>query len=332
MKNQRIQRFLAAAGFGSRRACEELVLRGRVTVNETVVRELPVLVDPTRDRVSVDGKAVRAERHVYYLLNKPKGVLCTNNDPSGRVRAVDLMTGVRERVFPVGRLDADSMGLLLMTNDGSLAQKLTHPRHGVPKTYRAEIAGVPSPSTLEKLRAGVWLAEGRTAPAQVRFVHRQRDHCILEITLREGRNREIRRVLARLGHNVRRLTRIRIGRLSTAGLKLGKFRVLTPQEVKYLNSLGGGEVDADFHPRPRGDRKFKRGRSSSRSAGSRPANSRPANSRPAGSRSTGSRSTAGAASGGAQGRPTKSSTVRKPAPRYPKASPPSPARRRRVLE
>jgi 23S rRNA pseudouridine2605 synthase len=237
MPMQRIQKFLAAAGFGSRRACEELVMDGRVSVNGEPVRELPILIDPQKDTVSVDGKATAAEQHVYYMLNKPGGVFCTQNDPAGRVRAVDLLRGVRERIFPVGRLEADSLGLLIMTNDGALAQKLTHPRFGVPKTYRAEISGVPADAVLEKMRSGIWLSEGRTAPAQVSIVMRQKDRSILEITLRESRNREIRRMLAKLGHNVRRLVRVRIGKLSIQKLPVGAFRKLAPEEIKYLHTM-----------------------------------------------------------------------------------------------
>lgn len=253
MATQRIQRVLASAGFGSRRACEEMVERGRVSVNGAVSRKLPLLVDPEKDSISVDGKMIRAESLVYYLLNKPKGVFCTNEDPAGRTRAVDCLVSVKERVYPVGRLDADSMGLLIMTNDGALAQKLTHPRFGAPKTYRVEIAGMPSESTMNKLRTGVWLSEGKTAPAQIKVIHKQRDKAILEVTLREGRNREIRRMLAKLGHNVRRLTRIRMGKLSIAKLPLGGYRKLTPHEVAYLKAIGEGtagtEVVAQSKPR-----------------------------------------------------------------------------------
>lgn len=247
MPRERIQKILAAAGFGSRRSCEQLVLDGRVSINGQTLHELPALADPATDRIAVDGKLVRAEQTVYYLLNKPPGVLCTNNDPSGRTRACDLLRGVRERIFPVGRLDADSMGLLIMTNDGALAQKLTHPRYGVPKTYRAEIAGVPTEADLARLRTGVWLSEGKTAPAQVRIVHRQRDHAILEITLREGRNREIRRMLAKLGHNVRRLVRIGVGKLSIHKLGVGAYRKLTPDEIKYLRALADKIPDHAAH-------------------------------------------------------------------------------------
>lgn len=237
MSTVRIQRLLASAGYGARRACEEFVIQGRIAVNGKVVRELPLLVDPERDRVTVDGKQVHGEPLVYFIVNKPKGVFCTNNDPAGRKRAVDLLVGVKERVFAVGRLDAESTGLLIMTNDGALAQKLTHPRYGAPKTYRVEIAGMPTEGALQKLRTGIWLSEGKTAPAQISVIHRQRTKAVLEITLREGRNREIRRMLAKLGHNVRRLTRIRMGKLSISRLPLGGYRKLTPAEVKYLHHL-----------------------------------------------------------------------------------------------
>ena len=237
MALERIQKVLAAAGFGARRFCEQLVLDGRVAVNRDIVRTLPVMVDPEIDHITVDGKPVRSERPVYYLLNKPQHVYCTGSDPAGRTRAVDLLVGVRERVFPVGRLDAESMGLLLLTNDGALAQRLTHPRYGIPKTYRAEVVGVPAPETLQRVRSGIWLAEGKTAPAVIKITHKQRDMAVLEITLREGRNREVRRMLARLGHKVRRLTRICMGELSIRGLPLGAFRKLKPAEVEHLQAL-----------------------------------------------------------------------------------------------
>ncbi len=237
MAKERIQRVLAAAGFGARRACELLVLDGRVSVNGQTVRRLPVLVDPQSDRIAVDGKPIRMQKPVYYLLNKPRKVLCTHNDPAGRTLAVDLLVGVRERVFPVGRLDAESSGLLLLTNDGELAQRLAHPRYGIPKTYRVEIDGCPPPEELDRLRRGVWLSEGKTAPAQISIVHRERTGLILEITLREGRNREIRRMLAKIGYRVRRLTRVRIGKLSIRKLPVGAFRPLTRPEIEYLQGL-----------------------------------------------------------------------------------------------
>jgi 23S rRNA pseudouridine2605 synthase len=243
MVKQRLQKVLAAAGWGSRRACEEIICEGRVSVNGRVCEELPVLVDPAEDRISVDGRPVRAVRPVYFLLHKPKGVFCTNSDPAGRVRAVDLLGGVRERVYPVGRLDAESTGLLLMTNDGDLAEHLMHPRYGIERTYRAEVKGKVLPPVVEKLRKGIWMSDGRTQPARVRVLRSGHQESVLEITLREGRNREVRRVLAALGHPVRNLKRTHLGPLSIKGLGVGKFRPLIPQEVGKLRQVAeAGEV------------------------------------------------------------------------------------------
>lgn len=250
MPKERIQKILAAAGFGSRRACETLVTDGHVEIDGAVVTELPIVVDPADCRITVDGRPVRSERCVYYILNKPKGYFCTNNDPDGRRRAIDLMVGVRERVFPVGRLDAETMGLLLITNDGTLAQKLTHPRFQTPKTYRAEVRGQPEFEKLEKLRKGVWMAGGKTGPAEIVVIHSSRQKSILEITLREGRNREIRRMLAKLGHPVNRLTRIKVGRLNIKRVPLGQYRPLTEAEVKYLFRLAEGVDEVLTTKRP----------------------------------------------------------------------------------
>ncbi|MFQ5501395.1 MAG: pseudouridine synthase [Phycisphaerae bacterium] len=270
MARERIQKVLASAGFGSRRACESLVEAGRVSVNGRRVWTLPVLVDPKEDRILVDRKPIRPERLVYYLLNKPPGYYCTNNDPAGRKRAIDLMKGVRERVFPVGRLDASSLGLLFMTNDGDLAARLTHPRFGVPKTYRAEVTGRPTQGDLERLRKGVWLSEGKTGPAEVSIIHKARDKTILEITLREGRNREVRRMLAKLGHKVRRLSRIRVGRLSIRKLALGEYRPLTKTEVAYLLRLSETEeARAEQRSPPRSSPKSRRKGTAPRRTGSR---------------------------------------------------------------
>jgi 23S rRNA pseudouridine2605 synthase len=251
---QRIQKVLAAAGVASRRAVEEMVLEGRVAVNGQTVRRLPILIDPDVDQVEVDGEDVRLRNsrkperapggeRVYVLLNKPKGVYCTNVAQGAQVRAIDLLPAViRQRVFPVGRLDADSKGLLLLTNDGDLTQHLTHPRYGVPKTYRAIIDGFLSPKELEQLESGIWLGDRRgrgikTTVAKVRVTKRLRERSVLEITLREGKNREVRRMLADLGHKVRDLTRITMGPLSLDRLPVGKCRPLMPNELRALRAL-----------------------------------------------------------------------------------------------
>jgi len=247
-----------------------LILDGRVSVNGKVADTLPVLVDPATDRIEVDGRPVRIERPIYLLMHKPRGVVCTNNDPSGRRRAVDLLSGVRERVYPVGRLDEDSTGLLLLTNDGALAERIAHPRYGVPKTYRAEVSGRVEGESLVKLREGVWLSDGRTAPADARIIHRGRDASVLEVTLREGRNREVRRVLARLGHNVRRLKRIAIGPLQLGPLPAGAWRPLAPRELAALQRVMRAGP-AEWPPMRRPD---KPRASRERPAGERPAGAR----------------------------------------------------------
>lgn len=249
MAKQRLQKVLAAAGIGSRRECEEIILDGRVSVNGRPVSSLPVLVDLQHDEIAVDDRPLRAQRKVYYLVHKPRGVHCTNYDPAGRPRACDLLHGVHERVFPVGRLDADSTGLLLMTNDGELAQHLAHPRYGVAKTYRAHVSGHITKADIDKMRAGVWLADGKAHISDAKIIHSGRDGSVVELTLKEGRNREVRRVLARLGHNVRRLLRIKIGPLSLRGLAPGAYRPLTPAELKSLQRYGqkGGQ-DRQAHP------------------------------------------------------------------------------------
>ena len=234
---ERLQKVMAEAGIGSRRHCEDIIREGLVKVNGTVVLKLPVLVDPKQDRIVVDGRRLKFEPKVYYLLNKPKKVVCTNSDPQGRTRAIDLLKGVKERVYPVGRLDADSKGLVIMTNDGELANHLTHPKYGVAKTYIAEVAGSVSGADIEKLQKGMYLPQGKASVSRVKILRRGPKQSLLEITLQEGRNRQIKVMLRRLGHTVKQLTRVKIGKLILKGLGVGKYRVLTAVEVKALQRL-----------------------------------------------------------------------------------------------
>jgi len=234
---ERLQKVMAEAGIASRRHCEEMILDGQVKVNGKVITELPCFVDPGHDIIIIGGRKLHAEKKVYYLLNKPKKAICTNEDPQGRLRAIDLLPGVRQRVYPVGRLDNDSQGLLLMTNDGELANQLTHPRYGVVKTYLVELAEAISEDDVEKLKKGIHLEQGKASAEKVVVIHSGPKQSMLEIWLREGRNRQIRRMLARLGYSVKQLTRIRIGKLSLRGLGPGKFRELTEDEVKHLRFI-----------------------------------------------------------------------------------------------
>jgi 23S rRNA pseudouridine2605 synthase len=225
----RLQKVLAQAGLGSRRTCEELIARGRVTVNGERA-ELGRRVDPESDVVEVDGAQIGVRPGlVHYLLNKPAGVVTTASDPQGRPTVVELVPG-DPRVFPVGRLDADTEGLLLLTNDGDLAHRLTHPSFGVEKEYLVDVEGTPSRGALRRLREGVELDDGRTAPAKVASLG---DH-LLRITIHEGRNRQVRRMCEAVGHPVRRLVRTRIGPLAERDLAPGAWRALAQDEVRAL--------------------------------------------------------------------------------------------------
>ncbi len=233
-EGERLQKFLARAGHGSRRSTELLIEDGRVTV-DGVRAELGRRVLPGQ-RVEVDGVIVVDDpRLVHYLLNKPTGVVSTSDDPQGRITVVELVPE-EPRVFSIGRLDYDTSGLLIMTNDGDLANLLSHPRYSVPKTYVAEVAGVPSPGSLAAWRRGVALEDGVTAPAEVKILARAPDSTLLEIVVHEGRNRLIRRVADEIGHPVLTLARTKIGPLSDSKLSPGTWRPLLPQEVHQLRA------------------------------------------------------------------------------------------------
>ena len=247
----RLQKLLSQAGVASRRAAEKLIEEGRVTVNGSTVREMGVKADPAADDIRVDGRRLRApERHRYILLNKPTGVVTTRSDPQRRQTVIDLLAGVREYVYPVGRLDYDSEGLLLLTNDGDLAARLTHPRHEVERTYEAQVSGIPDGQAIEKLRRGIPLDGRRTMPADVKLLSRGltkaghsdrgRSNAVILITIREGRNRQVRRMCEAVGHPVRKLKRVRIGPISDRHLRPGEWRNLTGQEVEKLKR-GKGE-------------------------------------------------------------------------------------------
>jgi 23S rRNA pseudouridine2605 synthase len=230
----RLNKYLAHAGVGSRRHCDELIAAGRVKIGSDVVRDLGTRVDPETAKVSVDDTPVHAERHVYWAVNKPRGYLCTNHDPAGRPVMLDLVPHVDQRVYTVGRLDEDSEGLLLLTNDGDLAQQLMHPRYGVEKTYEVLVAGSPTPAELKQLTTGVWLSEGKVKAQFVKKFKRQGGSTWLKIVLAEGKNREIRRVLARLHHKVMRLRRVAIGPVRLDRLPKGKSRKLALAEIEAL--------------------------------------------------------------------------------------------------
>lgn len=230
---ERVQKILARAGLGSRRVCDELVAAGRVTINGEPA-EPGDRADEAQDRIEVDGAVIGTRPGlVYYLLNKPIGALTTMSDPHGRQTVADLVPA-EPRVFPVGRLDADTEGLLLLTNDGDLAQRVAHPSHGVDKEYVAEVAGQPSRAAVRQLRQGVELDDGKTAPAKVSVTEGSGGNGVVRLTLHEGRNRQVRRMCDAVGHPVRRLVRVRIGPLSDRRLVPGSWRELTQAEVRTL--------------------------------------------------------------------------------------------------
>lgn len=237
---ERLQKVLAQAGIASRRDCEELITQGRVEVDGKVVTELGIRVDPVRNEIRVDGTALPKPKLAYFVVNKPSGVLCTNYDPAGRQRVIDLVPS-KDRLFTIGRLDQHSEGLILVTNDGELANRLAHPRYEVPKEYIVEVAGHLTTEDIRKLLKGVHLAEGVARVERLHIRHRRPGCMIVEMVLREGKNREIRRVLAKLGHKVMKLKRIAFGPLRLAKMPVGAYRRLTTTEVKKLENYDPNE-------------------------------------------------------------------------------------------
>ena len=234
----RLQKLIAGTGLASRRKAEELITSGRVTINGSVVKELGTKVDPDRDHVKVDGKHLRAAQpYVYLILNKPKNVMSTLDDPEGRPTVKDLLHGVTVRVFPVGRLDFDSEGLMLLTNHGDLAQALLHPRYHVPKTYLIKVKGVLDDAKIEMLERGVKLEDGFTAPAKVNKVSRAESNSWLEVTIHEGRKHQVKRMIEAVGHSVIKLVRIRMGPLLLGDLAPREYRFLTDREANRLRGL-----------------------------------------------------------------------------------------------
>ena len=234
----RLQKLIAGTGLTSRRKAEALIADGRVMVNGKTVTELGTKVDPDRDHVKVDGKHLSAAQpFVYLMLNKPKNVVSTLDDPGGRTTVKDYLRGVSVRVFPVGRLDFDSEGLMLLTNNGGLAQAMLHPRYHVPKTYLIKVKGVLTDQEIRSLEQGVRLEDGMTGPAQVRKVRKGETNSWLEVTIREGRKHQVKRMLESVGHPVLKLLRTRMGPLSLGDLESGEFRFLTDREANVLRQL-----------------------------------------------------------------------------------------------
>ena len=237
MEMVRLQKYIADCGVASRRKAEELIQQRRVKVNGTLVTEMGIKVSDA-DLVEVDGKVIKPEnKKVYIMLNKPSGYVTTVKDQFGRPTVIDLLKGVRERVFPVGRLDYETTGLLILTNDGDFAYKMTHPKHKIEKTYLATIAGIPTDEEISRFERGLKIEDYITAPAKLKIITKKERTCVVEVTIHEGRNRQVRKMCEAIGHPVLSLKRISLGKLTLGNLAEGDWRELTRDEVKSLLSL-----------------------------------------------------------------------------------------------
>lgn len=234
---ERLQKILAEAGVGSRRECEKIITAGRVTVDGKRIASLGTTVDAEKSEIRCDGSLIQKQRKIYFLLNKPKGYVCTNRDELDRLKAVDIIKNVTQRIYTIGRLDKESEGLIILTNDGDLANMLSHPKHEVRKTYFVEVDGYLTDAAIKALESGVWLSFGKTRPVRVQNVRRGRQRSRFEMVLKEGRNREIRRMLVDCNYKVRILRRIKIGNLHDPALKIGKYRKLADHEVARLYAI-----------------------------------------------------------------------------------------------
>lgn len=232
---ERLQKILAKAGIGSRRACEEFIRQGKVTVDGAVVNEMGCQVDPEQQAVAFEGKPVlMAEKKVYLLLNKPTGYVTTMKDPQGRPIVSSLLTEIKERVFPVGRLDFDTEGALILTNDGDFAQSILHPSYEITRTYEAKVAGHPSRENLQRLEVGIELEGKKTWPARLRVLHKSKTGTTIEIIIHEGRKRQVRKMFDAIGHRVLALKRTAYGKLKLGNLAAGKYRPMTHKEITSL--------------------------------------------------------------------------------------------------
>ncbi len=234
----RLQKYMAKCGVASRRKSEEIILEGRVKVNGVIVKKLGTIIDPNKDVVEVDNKVINVEENkIYIMLNKPEGYVTTVRDKYSEKIVLDLIDGINERIYPVGRLDAETTGLLLMTNDGDLAYKITHPSYQIPKKYIALVEGIPNNKKLHKFRRGLKIDGRITAEAYIKILKKHKNTSLLEISIHEGRNRQVRKMCQYIGHPVIKLKRVAIGELELGKLEVGKWRYLTSKEIKYLKTL-----------------------------------------------------------------------------------------------
>ncbi len=237
---ERLQKVMSEFGVASRRKCEEIIAEGRVKVNGTIVIEQGFKVDKDKDTIEVDGKAIKSpDALLYILLNKPTGYITSVKDQFGRPTVLDLLKGISTRVFPIGRLDYDTEGLLILTNDGDLTYRITHPKHNIDKTYRALVRGKVDSGDIDTFGRGMQIEDYVTSPALLKVNGEVKGNSIVEITIHEGKNRQVRKMCSAIGHEVIKLTRIKIGNISLQGLQTGHWRFLDEEEVNYLKGLGG---------------------------------------------------------------------------------------------
>lgn len=236
----RVQKIIADAGIASRREAEKLIEEGRVTING-VIAKLGDKADPDKDHIKLDGKLLKAKPSelVYIILNKPKKVMCTTSDPEGRETVLDLIKGIKNRVWPVGRLDYHSEGLVLLTNDGELSLRLTHPKYKIEKVYEVKVKDLPDEKKIEKLKKGIWLEDGKTAPCEITFIKKTSENSWFRVVLKEGKKRQIRRMFHAIGHDVMKLKRVSIGPLKLGKLPIGAYRFLTEKELIALKKATG---------------------------------------------------------------------------------------------
>lgn len=234
----RLQKYIASCGIASRRKAEQLILQNKVMVNYKIVNELGFKIDPEKDVVCIDGEIIKPQDHkIYILLNKPVGYITSVKDQFNRPTVMELINDVEYRVFPVGRLDYDTSGLLLFTNDGDLANKITHPKHKIDKTYIADIVGIPDKASIDRLREGITIDNYKTSPAKVKILKIKGNITSIKITIHEGKNRQVRKMFDAIGHRVIKLKRIAIGNITLGKLKEGKWRYLNKKEVEYLKRI-----------------------------------------------------------------------------------------------
>lgn len=236
---ERLQKVMSEFGVASRRKCEDMIINGRVKVNGCLITELGSKVDKEQDIIEVDGKTIKGcEGKIYILLNKPVGYITSAKDQFGRPTVLDLLNGISVRVFPIGRLDYDTEGLILLTNDGDITYTITHPKHNIEKTYRALIRGEASENDIESFNRGIAIEDYVTSPARMEIIRYAKGNSVVDITIHEGKNRQVRKMCSAIGHEVIKLKRIRIGRIGLGELKTGEWRYLKDAEIEYLKGLG----------------------------------------------------------------------------------------------